>query len=425
MAVAVLLHALAKSEAAAEMLDALFPEGVPGFDTTPGVTVQSRLRPDTEPLGVRAGSFLLHPRLDSSFGYDSNVLGGSPSRGSWVSELHPSFGFGSDWSRDALGGSISLSNTRYLNLPAQTRTDGSAAIGGALDIGQDRLSAGFAHFAQHEDRTQLDAIASDRPIAFVLDDARLGYTARFSRWTLTPAMELSRWRFDDTTILGQTASQAYRDRDVARGSLTLGYELSAKRDVIVLMRATGQRYPDTPAGQPSMNSTSYELLAGIDYDDDAVWRHRLLIGTETRTFSAFQTHTALVAEADIAWMPNGLTTVHARVNRSIEDAAQEGIAGYTYTGARLTLDHEYLRDLLLGASIGVQHASFLQGGQQTGGTFGMSATWLVNRSVRLSATYDLSSLGGGGSAARSSLTHAAATGATLRSLSMLKLGLAL
>ena len=84
-----------------------------------------------------------------------------------------------------------------------------------------------------------------------------------------------------------------------------------------------------------------------------------------------------------------MTTVTATLTRSIEDAAQEGIAGYTYTRARVVLDHEYMRNVLLQASASVQRADFLQGGgHQSGFSLGGGATWLINRHLRLSATYD-------------------------------------
>ena len=52
--------------AAAELLSALFPEGVPGYDTGSGVTVRSRARPAYDPLGVPLGGFMLWPRLGAS-----------------------------------------------------------------------------------------------------------------------------------------------------------------------------------------------------------------------------------------------------------------------------------------------------------------------------------------------------------------------
>jgi hypothetical protein len=51
--------------------------------------------------------------------------------------------------------------------------------------------------------------------------------------------------------------------------------------------------------------------------------------------------------------------------------------------------------VLLHVTAGVQRAEFLQGGgSQTGYAGGVGATWLVNRSVHLSASYDVSALRG-------------------------------
>jgi hypothetical protein len=417
---AALLWVCGTNRAMAEMLDSLFPEGVPGYDAAPGVTVQSRLRPDVEPLGIHLGSFILHPSLQSGFGYDSNVLGGTPAQGSWQLRTQPSLLFGSDWSRNALGGYVAASDTRYLDIPSQDRTDATLSLGGTLEVGRDRLTIAFAHLAQHQDRSELDALQSDRPVFFKLDDARVMYAASFSRWTLTPSLEVSHWQFGDTTIFGQPASQAYRDRNVIQPGVTLGYELGPQRNLIMVGRAIGQQYPNPSIGQASQDSMSYQLLAGLDYDDDAVWRYRLLVGAETRQFKASRTHNAMIAEVDIAWMPSTLTTLHGRLIRSVEDAAQEGVSGFTYTGARATLDHEYLRDVLLSASIGAQQAAFLQGGQQNSYSLGVGATWLMNRSIRLSLTYDLTSLGSGHASVQPG-SLPVVTGASTRNLVLLML----
>ena len=86
----------------------------------------------------------------------------------------------------------------------------------------------------------------------------------------------------------------------------------------------------------------------------------------------------------------------AKLTRSIEDAAQEGVAGYTYTGAKLTVDYEWRRDVLLQVSGGAQRASLLGGGWQTALGAGIGATWLVNRRVRVTGTYGFGSTRGTG-----------------------------
>jgi len=391
----------AGGSAGAAWLDTLFPPGVPGYGTEPGVTVASRLRPETQPEGVRNGAFILRPAWEQSIGYDSNVLGGPTPLGSWVVGTRPSLLVTSDWSRNALGAYVAADNRSDLNLPAQSRTNWTASLGGSIDIGRDRLTLAAAHIASHQDRTDLDALPTDSPVPFQVNDVRAAYTWSSGRWTVTPNLEFASWNFSNTSIMGVPASQAYRDRNVLQGGTTVSYELSPQRNLVFVTRAIGQNYLHPSPGQPSLNSTGYQALGGIDYDNDAVWRYRLLLGAEHRNFAAaaYPARSAPIVEGEITWMPSGMTTVTATVTRSMEDAAQEGVSGFIYTNAKLTLDHELRRDLLLQASAVLQRANFLQGGgQQTSASFGVGATWLMNRRVQLSAIYDLTAQRGSGTA---------------------------
>jgi hypothetical protein len=176
-----------------------------------------------------------------------------------------------------------------------------------------------------------------------------------------------------------------------RGAVTTRYELTPQRNLLLVTRALGERFTAPQPGLPTRNSNGYEVLFGLEDDNDAVWRYRVLLGWELRAFQApqYARHSAPIAEAALIWSPSGMTTVTATVTRSIEDAAQEAVAGYTYTSARLILDHELRRDLLVQASTGLQFADFLQSGGHAGGfSMGGGLTWLLNRNMRLAATYD-------------------------------------
>ena len=378
--------------AAADMLSALLPAGVPGYGTAPGVTVASRLRPETQPSGVRAGAFVLHPVLEEAIGYDSAPFG-SASGGSWLLGTRPSLLVGSDWSRHALGAYVAMDDSRYLDAPAQSRTDFTASLGGALDIGRDRLTLSAAHLAQHQDRTQIGALATDRPVAFRLDDARASYALTAGSWTVTPNVQFASWQFSNSTLQGAPLAQNYRDRALLEGGLTLGYELAPRRDVLLVTRALTQHYLHGQPNQPERDSTGYQVLFGFTDDDGGVWRYSVLAGLESRQFAAsvYRAHTAAIGEAELAWNVTGMTTLTATLTRSMEDAAQEGVAGFTYTAAKLSVDHEYRRDLLLHVSAGVQRADFLQGGgYQTGYAAGLGVTWLMSRRLHVAATYDVS-----------------------------------
>jgi hypothetical protein len=388
--------AFGAGRASAEMLSAWFPEGVPGYDTAAGVTVRSRLHPEQMPLGVRAGTFQFWPRLDESVGFTSNASPGPNQRGSWQIVTEPTLVIGSDWSRNAFGAVLSAQDTRYLSLPDQNRTNATASAGGRFDLGGNPFTLGVAHLNQHEDRSQLDTIASDRPIAFQINDVRASYTWNVWRWAVVPSLQASQWSYGATTIAGVPASQSYRDRLVTQGALTLRYEWAPLRNLLFVVRALGQDYTHTPPGQPTPNSTGYQVLGGFDYDDNAVWRWRLLFGGEARLFtlSLYRQQTTAIAEAGAAWSPSGLTTVGFTLGRETADAAQAGVSGLTYSTARLTIDHEYLRNLLLKTSIGLQRADYFQGGYQIGGSAGAGIVWVMNRSMRMSVTYDQTELHG-------------------------------
>jgi hypothetical protein len=242
-------------------------------------------------------------------------------------------------------------------------------------------------------------VPSDTPVAFKLFDARVDYTVALGRLALTPNLELSNYQYANTTIMGAPASQSYRDRNVLTGGATARYEIMPLQNALLVLRGTATNYLVPQAGQPTRNSTGTLVLVGLSDDRDAFWRYRLLLGWEERQFaaSAYRAHSAPVAEAELIWAPNGMTTVTGTLTRSIEDSAQEGESGYTYTAGKVTIDHEYARDILLQATAGMQQADFLQGGgQQTAFLFGLGVTWLVDRHMRVSATYSYNDQQGGG-----------------------------
>lgn len=375
----------------AQLLTTLFPEGVPGYGAEQGVTVQSRARPQFDPIGVRIDTIMIQPLLGESIGYDDNVFGGPVHRGAWQIATQPSMLFGTRNSDGGVALYSSVDDVRYLGEPSQNRTDGAAFLGGTIDLGRDKLTVGGGYLSQHEDRTALDALPSDRPVAFTVFNLRASYAAEFGRFTLTPAIDFNRWRFDNTTILGAPVSEASRDRTTVQPGVTLRYDWMSGRDLLWVTRVLDTHYDVPAAGVPSNNSTSWQTLVGVDYDANTVWRYRVLGGLEYRAAAstAIASQTTPIAEAEVTWSPSGLNTITGSVNRGIEDAAQTGLSSYTYTSVQLRLDHEYSRNVLLDASATVRQASFNQtGGQQVGVAFGTGANWLINRTLRLSLTYD-------------------------------------
>jgi hypothetical protein len=318
----------------AQDLSSYFPQGVPGYDV-PGPKVLARPRPLYDPVGIRAGDFLLFPHIDLGVGYDSNVFGGNPARGSWVLGSHGSVLASSDWSRNSLGAYVGIDDRRTLNLPSQSSTDWTGSVGGTVDLGQDRLTLAAAHLSLHQDRTAIDALPTDQPVPYQVNDLRTSFVHSFDRLSVTPSLEASSYRFGSATMVGVPTPQGDRDRNVMQGGVAASYDVAPERSLIAVIRGLGTIYTAPQPGAPTRNSDGVVALAGVNYGSGP-WGLRLLAGWEQRNFMApqYSSHGAPVAEMDANWSPSGLTTVTATLTRSIEDAAQEGVAGFTYTKRR-------------------------------------------------------------------------------------------
>ena len=85
-----------------------------------------------------------------------------------------------------------------------------------------------------------------------------------------------------------------------------------------------------------------------------------------------------------------LTTLTASFLRAIEeDAATTSTVGYTLTHGALVLDHEYARNILFQARGSADQAAYQQGGgQATILAGGLGVTWLLNRKMQATMSYD-------------------------------------
>ncbi len=372
-----------------QLLDNYLPSNLYGYDATPGVTVPSRIQPEYVPPGINAGGVNIHPQLNETFGYDDNVLGTSRKKGSAVASTAASIQAATDWTGNNLMLSLSADDVRYLDLPAQSFTNWIVGGGWSYDIGRDKLTVGLTHFNLNQIPTGIDSAGLTEPVPYRIDEARVSYKAVASRWTFVPVVDFSAIRFDDQNLpASPVQGTSLTSRNVTTASLSTFYEFAPQRSAVLVLRGT---YAGYLSGAPRRDYTDGEVLVGLDYNTEAAFRYRFLVGYERRTFesSTFATHAAPIVEGTVIWTPTDLTTVTGSVLRRIEDSNEDTFVGYTFTQGRLTVDHELKRNVLLQGRAAVETADYLQSGtEQTIYTAGATATWLLGRNLSVSAIYD-------------------------------------
>lgn len=381
---------LATVPAFADLVDAYFPPGVIGPDARLGVTVTSRERPQTDPLGVHAGAFTIRPQIGTAIGYDSNPLFARRGKASVVVQTTGSIAVNSNWSTDPLGALVTFEDNRFPALARQSSTNWTAAVAKGFDFGRDRLTISASHLALHQTGRDLNTPNLDTPGAYQVNNVRLGYAADRGPFHFEPQLQYTGYRYADVTNAGSRIAQAYRDRDVLDAQLATKFGHALLRDVAVVLRGASISYLHAQPGQPRPDATSVTALAGIDHASSAVWRYRLLAGVQARQSASPQVknRVAPVAEANVQYMPSGLTTIALTLTRALQDSAGEFAAAYAYTEARLSVDHELKRDILLHGHLAVQRAEYEQGGAvETIASANAAATWLVNRRLRMTGSY--------------------------------------
>ena len=380
---------LAAPPARAQLIERYLNPLVPGLGTEPEVTVASRLHPEYDYRGVRIGGVLLQPELIEQAGYDSNVTGTHPAQGSALVQTSASLRATDAGAATSVTAALTADDFRYPGIARQSYTNWSAAVQATHAFGRDQASLGYSHLDLNQTPRDLDAPLLDHPLAYRVDDLTASYRASFARTYLLPGLDLAHYGYDSGSAGGLAYPQAYRDRVTVAPSLEAGYEAAPGRRVVVVLRDAVARYQNQLAGQPSRDFNDASLLAGVTYTIDGTIALRLLAGYEARTFAAaaYKTIQSPVVEAAASWTPSGLTTVTASAARYIEDAASEAVIGLTETALRLGVDHEYRRNIVLSASAAWLHDDYQGGGQQALYEAVLGASWLLNRNLRLGATY--------------------------------------
>lgn len=385
-----LLAAGAATQAAAQSIDTYLPASVTGTDVEPGVTVLSRERPGYDPLGLRIGEWTINGSVSETAGDNSNVTGYPTGRASAFLDTSATGEAVAQWAEDRFAADMLVEDDAYLQQAHQSFSNWTATLADTHMFGGDQATLAYSHMSLHQIASDFGALQADAPVGYQLDDLRLFGNVVLSRFTLIPLLDMQYVRDADASVLGVPVSLNDEARVIVTEGAELRYALTDRRSLVVVGQGIETDYAQRPAGGPTESSTSFRLLAGLDTEARGVWRARVLVGAEVRSFAAadYATRWSPIAQGSLIWTPDGMTTATLGLTRTIADPADFGVQGYDFTRVSLVLDRELRRNLLLQASVGFQSADPLHdGASQTNVLAGLSLTRLISRRLRVVLAY--------------------------------------
>lgn len=354
-----------------------------------GATVMDRPRPELDPLGVRAGSFLIFPKVEAGTAYQTNVYAVPDNEtGDFIFTLSPSVVARSDFSRHALTFEAGAEIGRYLDETSENYFDYRAIATGRLDVGAGGAATGrIGHFKNHEDRGDPDEVTSaSEPVEYSLTLGEVGYRQRFNRISAGIGASAEWIDYEDVSLIGGgTSDQDDRDRWEYSTNARVGYEIQSGFEAF--LRGT---YSVIEYDRESVNrdSDGYEIVVGSDFDLTGLLTGTAYAGYLARDFDnpAFEDPDGLAFGVDLDWSVTQLTTVRATAERTIEESTSTSSRERTEFG--IGVDHELLRNLILQADAVYRLDDFVGSTREDDFyTVGVGAIYTLNRNFYGRAGY--------------------------------------
>jgi len=356
------------------------------------VSVRDRPHPEYEAVGIPLGAFTAFPKIQVDGEYIDNVFAVQTGEDDdIIIRVKPEVSVESGWSRNALRAYARGSFSQYQDFSSEDADDWGVGASGRLDVTRAaNIIAGVDAAHLTEPRTSSNtAISAADPIEFDTVQAFVAGSHISGRLKLSARGDWRSYDYDDgLSLTNAVIDQDSRDREVSSLTGRADYAISPATALFFQVSGNERDYDvaSTPLF-PARDSSGYEVLLGSNFELGALARGEVAVGYISQEFdnAAYGDIDGFGARAVVEWFPTQLTTVTASGSRTVEDSGIIGSGGYLSSALGLAIDHEILRNVIVGAQLSYSEDEY-EGIDRNDDRFGasLSATYLVNRHLGVS-----------------------------------------
>lgn len=367
----------------------------PEIDSPERLSILQQARPDYDALGLRVGSFIVNPNVELDGTYNSNVYGTTKDvKGDLFFTESPAVSVRSNWNNNSLNFDASGAFHQYVQLTTEDTNDASTDINGRYDISTGVYLYGLAGYQLlHEDRTSPNAVFGKNPTQYQVGTGDFGYVHEIGRLGFRTDFKVQSYAYyNSTSSSGLTLDQTYRDYTGYKVTPKLTYEIVPGYHAFVQASGNYRYYNSLDPSGIDRTSYGWEVDAGTAISLGRVINGDVFVGYISQEY---KDHVLVPVHGpgfggDLLWNVTQQTSVHLLVARTVEESTVVGSSGILQTIANLSLEHEFLRNVLGSANVGYTMQDF-EGLGRTDDYLsgGISGKYLLNRnwSVGLDASY--------------------------------------
>ncbi len=364
------------------------------------IAVRERRVPGFDSPGIPLGSFTLQPTLDANVLYNDNVLATQDDRdGDVIARITPALTANSNWSDSLLSLSAIADIDRYGRLGTENTVNTNLSAYGWHDLSRATRFRSLVRFQSlRESRESQDVfVLTRRPIRFRTLELGVGARHRFANTQVSVDGGVVKSDFDDAVRRSDNIliDQDFRDSVLKRGRARV--EFGQSPAVAYFVQGTyDRRTYRLRARDPlasARESEIVEALGGVRFELPILARGEVGVGYTRGSYRGvqFTPVSGLAIRTQVTFFPTQLTNVTVSAERRVSDTGVPSSGGFATLSGSIRVDHELLRQLVLGASAGFRRDSF-NGADRDDERFelGASADYRLNR--HLSARLNLSRL---------------------------------
>lgn len=357
-------------------------------------SVLTRTRPEFDPLGIRAGSFLVFPQIRASTRYDDNIFAReSNEEDDIIVGVEPSVNVRSQWSRHQLNLQIGGDVGRYLDNSDSSYEDFGVSATGRVDVvGESAIRFGGFVGRNHEDRDDPEESGQEDVTEIIEGNFIANYRHVINRLFIQPGIQIRRRDFDDVNGINND------DRDIWRyaPSLRVGFAVSPGTALFANVEFNQVIYDETPDDRGvDRDSQGFAVTVGSEFDLTGKLLGEIQAGFQAQEFddSDLDDFSGARAEGAVTYNLTPLTALQFSVGAGLEETTVsllgENASANFRTTAGLQLTHEFLRNLIFVARGNYIRDDF-EGIDRTDDRFGAGATlsYALNRNLSVDLDYD-------------------------------------
>lgn len=306
-----------------------------------------------QPLGIRAGAFILRPAIDVTGGYDSNPRRNTRPEGSPLYVIAPELQVKSDWERHEFRANLRGNYTGYTELPSLNNPSFESILDGRIDVTRQTRVELQSRFQVATDTPGSPNFQADvaKPTLYTNVGGTAALFHRFNRVEIGGKAIIDRTRYEDSELTdGMTVNN--KDRDFAAYGLELrgSYELTPGVKPFIAVTGDKRVYDlSVDAGGVNRDSRGLTPRLGTTFELSRQLTGDVSVGYLQRTYDdpQLQDLSGIVADASLIWTASALTKATFTAKSSVYESTDPDVSGVLTRDFGVQVDHAF-RHWLIG-----------------------------------------------------------------------------